>query len=169
MDLGECGEALGEAEVEQRDGGRLQHAPARAVRDRRKRTFLSLPWPQKVATADQLGTRATVEAHPAQEQAVDDEQPDALAYVAGSIGLLPSQGAFAFYAGGEHLDAARAHELGLVHEVVAHERLMQAAEAWCEKIAALPEHALAMEEFAEPQCFTTSAFQDAVQGLLRRG
>ena len=25
---------------------------------------------------------------------------------------------------------------------------------------------LAMEEFAEPQCFTTSAFQQAVRGML---
>jgi 2-(1,2-epoxy-1,2-dihydrophenyl)acetyl-CoA isomerase len=116
------------------------------------------------------------------------------------LGLLPEvgtswaltrklgyQGAFAFYAGGEQLDAARALELGLVHEVVPHERLAGAAEDWCDRIAALPEHALqmtkpllrtaadaswegslAMEEFAEPQCFTTSAFQDAVRGLLQR-
>ena len=52
--------------------------------------------------------------------------------------------------------------------------------AWCDRIAALPEHALtmtkpllraasdgtwentlAMEEFAEPQCFTTEVFQDS--------
>lgn len=117
----------------------------------------------------------------------------------GRLGLLPEvgtswvltrklgyQGAFAFYADGEHLDAARALELGLVHEVVAHERLLEAADAWCERIAALPEHALRMtkpllraaadagwegalatEEFAEPQCFTTSSFQDAVRGLLQ--
>ena len=116
----------------------------------------------------------------------------------GRLGLLPEvgtswaltrrlgyQGAFAYYAGGEHLDAARAQELGLVHEVVPHEQLLPAAEAWCERIAALPAHALAMtkpllraaadaswegtlamEEFAEPQCFTTGAFQQAVRGLL---
>jgi 2-(1,2-epoxy-1,2-dihydrophenyl)acetyl-CoA isomerase len=116
----------------------------------------------------------------------------------GRLGLLPEvgtswaltrrlgyQGAFAYYAGGEHLDAARAQELGLVHEVVPHEQLLPAADAWCERIAALPAHALAMtkpllrsaadgswegtlamEEFAEPQCFTTGAFQQAVRGLL---
>ncbi len=116
----------------------------------------------------------------------------------GRLGLLPEvgtswaitrrlgyQGAFAYYAGGEHLDAARAQELGLVHEVVPHEQLLAAADAWCERIAALPAHALAMtkpllraaadgswestlamEEFAEPQCFTTGAFQQAVSGLL---
>ena len=116
----------------------------------------------------------------------------------GRLGLLPEvgtswaltrrlgyQGAFAYYAGGEHLDAARAQELGLVHEVVAHEQLLAAADAWCTRIAALPAHALAMtkpllraavdgswdstlamEEFAEPQCFTTGAFQQAVRGLL---
>jgi 2-(1,2-epoxy-1,2-dihydrophenyl)acetyl-CoA isomerase len=72
-----------------------------------------------------------------------------------------------------------------VHEVVPHEQLLGAADAWCERIAALPPHALAMtkpllraaadgtwegtlamEEFAEPQCFTTGAFQDAVRDLL---
>jgi len=116
----------------------------------------------------------------------------------GRLGLLPEvgtswaitrrlgyQGAFAYYAGGEHLTAEQARELGLVHEVVPHEELLAAADAWCTRIAALPAHAmtmtkpllrsaadatwentLAMEEFAEPQCFTTDAFADAVRGLL---
>ncbi len=117
----------------------------------------------------------------------------------GRLGLLPEvgtswaltrrlgyQGAFAYYAGGEELDAACAQELGLVHQVVAHEQLLAAADAWCTRIAALPPHALAMtkpllraaadgswestlamEEFAEPQCFTTGAFQQAVSSLLQ--
>jgi len=117
----------------------------------------------------------------------------------GRLGLLPEvgtswaitrrlgyQGAFAYYAGGEHLDAQRARELGLVHEVVPHGELLAAADAWCTKIAALPAHAiamtkpllrasadgswestLAMEEFAEPQCFTTDAFQQTVRGMLK--
>jgi 2-(1,2-epoxy-1,2-dihydrophenyl)acetyl-CoA isomerase len=116
----------------------------------------------------------------------------------GRLGLLPEvgtswaitrrlgyQGAFAYYASGEHLDAERARELGLVHEVVAHEQLLASADAWCTRIAALPAHALtmtkpllraaadgswentlAMEEFAEPQCFTTSAFQGTVREML---
>jgi 2-(1,2-epoxy-1,2-dihydrophenyl)acetyl-CoA isomerase len=113
----------------------------------------------------------------------------------GRLGLIPEvgtswaltrrlgyQGAFAFYAAGRHLDAAEAHALGLVHEVVAHDDLLAAADAWCDRIAALPPHALAMakpllraaadaswdgalalEEFAEPACFTTRAFADAVR------
>jgi 2-(1,2-epoxy-1,2-dihydrophenyl)acetyl-CoA isomerase len=117
----------------------------------------------------------------------------------GRLGLLPEvgtswaitrrlgyQGAFAYYAGGEQLDAQRARELGLVHEVVAHGQLLSVADAWCTRIAALPAHAiamtkpllraaadgswdstLAMEEFAEPQCFTTGAFQQAVRGMLQ--
>jgi 2-(1,2-epoxy-1,2-dihydrophenyl)acetyl-CoA isomerase len=117
----------------------------------------------------------------------------------GRLGLLPEvgtswaltrrlgyQGAFAYYAGGEELDALQAQKLGLVHEVVAHEQLAAAADAWCTRIAALPAHALAMtkpllraaadgswestlamEEFAEPQCFTTGAFQQAVSDLLQ--
>ena len=119
----------------------------------------------------------------------------------GRLGLLPEvgtswavtrrlgyQGAFAYYAAGEHLDAQRAKQLGLVHEVVPHEQLLAAADAWCSRIAALPahaiamtkpllraaadaswEHALALEEFAEPQCFTTSAFQETVREMLRSG
>lgn len=116
----------------------------------------------------------------------------------GRLGLLPEvgtswaitrrlgyQGAFAYYASGQHVEAERARELGLVHEVVPHEQLLPTAKAWCEKIAALPAHALAMtkpllraaadasweqalvmEEFAEPQCFTTDAFQTAVRQML---
>jgi 2-(1,2-epoxy-1,2-dihydrophenyl)acetyl-CoA isomerase len=116
----------------------------------------------------------------------------------GRLGLLPEvgtswaltrrlgyQGAFAYYVSGEHLNAQRALELGLVHEVVAHEDLLPAAQQWCEKIEALPPHAVAMtkpllraaadtpweqalvmEEFVEPQCFTTGAFQEAVGQLL---
>ncbi len=116
----------------------------------------------------------------------------------GRLGLLPEvgtswaltrglgyQGAFAFYASGEQLDAERAKALGLVHEVVAHDELLVAADAWCTRIAALPAHAismtkpllraaadaswetaLALEEFAEPQCFTTSAFQENVREIL---
>ena len=116
----------------------------------------------------------------------------------GRLGLLPEvgtswaitrrlgyQGAFAYYASGEQLDAARALELGLVHEVVPHADLLAAADAWCSRIVALPEHALTMtkpllraaadgswegtltmEEFAEPQCFTTGAFQDTVRGMV---
>ena len=117
----------------------------------------------------------------------------------GRLGLLPEvgtswaltrrlgyQGAFAYYAGGEHLDAQRALKLGLVHEVVAHDQLLASADAWCTRIAALPPHAiamtkpllrgaadgswdstLAMEEFAEPQCFTTDAFHEAVRAMSR--
>ncbi len=115
----------------------------------------------------------------------------------GRLGLIPEvgtswaltrrlgyQGAFAFYAAGRHVDAAEAQRLGLVHEVVAHDELDTAVHAWCERIAALPPHAIAMakpllraaadapweqsltlEEFAEPACFTTAAFADAVTGM----
>ncbi len=116
----------------------------------------------------------------------------------GRLGLLPEvgtswaitrrlgyQGAFAYYAGGEQLDAHQACALGLVHEVVPQAELLASADAWCTRIAALPAHALAMtkpllraaadgswestlamEEFAEPQCFTTQAFQSSVREML---
>jgi 2-(1,2-epoxy-1,2-dihydrophenyl)acetyl-CoA isomerase len=100
---------------------------------------------------------------------------------------LGHQKAFAFYALGDHVDARAAQELGLVTEVVAHGELMAAAGRWCDRIAAMPpyaprmtkvllrqtadmswEQALTTEEFAEPSCFTTAPFADAVNGMLRR-
>jgi 2-(1,2-epoxy-1,2-dihydrophenyl)acetyl-CoA isomerase len=115
----------------------------------------------------------------------------------GRLGLIPEvgtswaltrrlgyQGAFAFYAAGRHLDAQEAQRAGLVQEVVPHEELAAAVDAWCDRIAALPPHALAMakpllraaadlpwdqsltvEEFAEPTCFTTRAFADGVEAV----
>lgn len=115
----------------------------------------------------------------------------------GRIGLLPEvgtswaltrrlgyQGAFAFFAGGEHVDAEEARRLGLVHEVVEHDRLLERADEWAERIGRLPAHALEMtkpllrgaadmswdgairmEEFAEANCFTTGAFREAVSAF----
>jgi 2-(1,2-epoxy-1,2-dihydrophenyl)acetyl-CoA isomerase len=118
----------------------------------------------------------------------------------GKLGLLPEvgtswvltrrlgyQGAFAYYLRGEHIDAETALRLGLVQEVVAHGQLLAAAREWCERVEAMPPHAmemtkpllravadaswdgaLALEEFAEPSCFTTEAFAGAVRGMLAR-
>ena len=118
----------------------------------------------------------------------------------GRIGLIPEvgtswlltrrlghQGAFAFYTAGEHVDAETALRLGLVTEVVPHAELLARADAWCDRLAALPpyapqmaktllrqaasmswEQALVTEEFAEPTCFTTAEFAGAVNGMLRR-
>jgi 2-(1,2-epoxy-1,2-dihydrophenyl)acetyl-CoA isomerase len=116
----------------------------------------------------------------------------------GRIGLLPEVGTswlltrrlgyqrtYELFASGRILSATEAGELGLANEVVAHDELMASALAWCERIAALPEHvpammkpllrgaadmtweqAIAMEEFAEPATFTTAAHRDAVANLL---
>lgn len=116
------------------------------------------------------------------------------------VGLLPEvgtswaltralgyQGAFAYYLRGEHIDAETALRLGLVQEVVPHDRLLDTADDWCSRIAALPPHLVSMtkpllrtaagvswnesitvEEFAEPICFTTGAFADAVRELTTR-
>ncbi|MEZ5156460.1 MAG: enoyl-CoA hydratase/isomerase family protein [Solirubrobacterales bacterium] len=118
----------------------------------------------------------------------------------GRLGLLPEvgtswaltrrlgyQGAFAFFAGGRHIDAHEAERLGLVHEVVAHDELLPTADAWADRISALAPHALemakpllratadaswdaalALEEFAEPNCFTTERFQSAVATMRGR-
>jgi 2-(1,2-epoxy-1,2-dihydrophenyl)acetyl-CoA isomerase len=98
---------------------------------------------------------------------------------------LGYQRAFGLFATGRHLTGREAFELGLGNELVAHEQLLPAARTWCERIEKLPEHvlamskpllrqcadmtweqAIAMEEFAEPMCFTTRAHQDAVTRLL---
>jgi 2-(1,2-epoxy-1,2-dihydrophenyl)acetyl-CoA isomerase len=98
---------------------------------------------------------------------------------------LGYQGAFAFYLRGDHIDASTALRLGLVQEVVEHDRLLEAANQWCSRVAEMPPHAVAMtkpllraaadadwtdaitlEEFAEPTCFTTAAFADSVESML---
>jgi 2-(1,2-epoxy-1,2-dihydrophenyl)acetyl-CoA isomerase len=98
---------------------------------------------------------------------------------------LGYQRTFGLFASGEHLSGQRAFELGLGNELVAHDQLLPAALRWCEQIERMPAHvlemsksllrqcadlsweqAIAMEEFAEPMCFTTSAHKDAVQELL---
>jgi 2-(1,2-epoxy-1,2-dihydrophenyl)acetyl-CoA isomerase len=95
---------------------------------------------------------------------------------------LGYQGAFAFFAAGRHVDAEEALEMGLVNQVVEPDDLLMVAEQWADDVASLPEHALQMgktllrsasdlgweesvrmEEFAEPNCFTTDAFASAVQ------
>jgi 2-(1,2-epoxy-1,2-dihydrophenyl)acetyl-CoA isomerase len=100
---------------------------------------------------------------------------------------LGHQRAFAFYVSGEHVDARTALEWGLVTEVVAHDELLPRADAWCDKVAEMPayaapmakallrqagsmswEQALATEELAEPNCFTTAQFDAATSALLRR-
>lgn len=89
------------------------------------------------------------------------------------------------FVSGTALSAADALQLGLINEVVPHDELMARATWWCERAAEVPEHALqmtkpllrsvmdmgfeqalAMEEFAEPMCFTTSAHRDAVRAML---
>jgi 2-(1,2-epoxy-1,2-dihydrophenyl)acetyl-CoA isomerase len=100
---------------------------------------------------------------------------------------LGYQGAYAYYLRGEHIDAQAALRMGLVQEVVAHDALLSTAEQWCDRVSSMPPHAmemtkpllravsdaswdgaLAMEEFAEPTCFTTEAFAGAVRGMLAR-
>ena len=116
----------------------------------------------------------------------------------GRLGLVPEVGtswaltralgyrrAFEYYVAGEHLTAARAAELGLVNEVVPADGLMDSAMAWCDRVAALPAHALpiakpllrgaadlsweqalTVEEFAEPMCFTTRGFAEGVERVM---
>jgi 2-(1,2-epoxy-1,2-dihydrophenyl)acetyl-CoA isomerase len=97
------------------------------------------------------------------------------------------QRTFELFAGGRHLSGAEAAELGIANAVVPHDELLDAAREWCERIEALPPHvlammkpllrnaadltweqAIAMEEFAEPMCFTTVAHREAVDALLEK-
>ncbi|HWM85542.1 MAG TPA: enoyl-CoA hydratase/isomerase family protein [Kofleriaceae bacterium] len=116
------------------------------------------------------------------------------------IGLVPEVGmswaltrrigyqrAFELFVSGEPLGADDAHRLGLCNSVHAPEELEAAALAWCDRMDALPQHAVRMaktllrsaadqswpnalvtEELAEPSCFTTEAHREAVSALLRR-
>jgi 2-(1,2-epoxy-1,2-dihydrophenyl)acetyl-CoA isomerase len=118
----------------------------------------------------------------------------------GKLGLVPEvgtswaltrhlgyQGAYAYYLRGEHIDAHEALRLGLVQEVAPHDQLRATADVWCDRVSAMPPHALemtkpllraacdaswegaiALEEFAEPSCFTTDAFARAVQSMVSR-
>jgi 2-(1,2-epoxy-1,2-dihydrophenyl)acetyl-CoA isomerase len=101
---------------------------------------------------------------------------------------LGYQRTFGLFASGRHLSGSEAFEMGLGNEVVAHEQLLPTAIRWCERIEQLPEHvlemskpllrncadlsweqAIAMEEFAEPMCFTTERHKEGVSHLLDRG
>ena len=98
---------------------------------------------------------------------------------------LGYQRTFELFMGGRHLNGAEAAVLGLANAVVPHERLLGEALEWCERVEALPAHvtamtkpllrnaadlsweqAIALEEFAEPGCFTTEAHRAAVAELL---
>jgi 2-(1,2-epoxy-1,2-dihydrophenyl)acetyl-CoA isomerase len=100
---------------------------------------------------------------------------------------LGYQRAFELFTEGRVLSGAEAHEFGLVNEVVAHDELLPAALAHVERMAQAPPHvvpmtkallrqaadmtwdqAIAMEEFAEPMCFTTTGHREAVRELLSR-
>ncbi len=100
---------------------------------------------------------------------------------------LGYQRAFELFATGRHLTGREAYELGLVNAVVAHDQLLGTARGWCEHLDQLPGHvlkmmkpllrnaadmtweqAIAMEEFAEPMCFTTDSHRQAVGALLAR-
>jgi 2-(1,2-epoxy-1,2-dihydrophenyl)acetyl-CoA isomerase len=119
----------------------------------------------------------------------------------GRIGLVPEVGtswllarrlghhrAFAVFAAGEPLGAQEAYDLGIGTEVVAHDELLARADAWCDRLDAVPapalamtkpllrqaadltwEQALAMEEYAEPNLFTTAGHRRAVNALLSGG
>jgi 2-(1,2-epoxy-1,2-dihydrophenyl)acetyl-CoA isomerase len=118
----------------------------------------------------------------------------------GPIGLVPEVGTswlltrrlgyartFELYCSGRAVDAAEAHRLGLVNEVVAAGDEVARATAWAERILALPAHAVTMtkpllravsdmtwhqaitlEEMTEPMCFTTRGHRDGVRATLER-
>jgi 2-(1,2-epoxy-1,2-dihydrophenyl)acetyl-CoA isomerase len=92
--------------------------------------------------------------------------------------------ALALYVGGRHIEAEEAARLGLVHEVLPHDELRSGAERWCERVGRLPAHAfemtkpllrvaadapweqaLAIEEYAEGNCFSTAALSQAAAAI----
>jgi 2-(1,2-epoxy-1,2-dihydrophenyl)acetyl-CoA isomerase len=100
---------------------------------------------------------------------------------------LGYQKTFELYLDGRSLDAKEALSLGLVNEVVPHEQVMTRALYWATKAEGMADHLLAitktvlrnaadltwdqsiaMEEFAEPMCFTAAAHRNAVDAFLSR-
>jgi 2-(1,2-epoxy-1,2-dihydrophenyl)acetyl-CoA isomerase len=116
----------------------------------------------------------------------------------GRLGLVPEvgtswfltrrlgyHGAIEYYLRGGQLDATEALTLDIVSEVHPHDKLLAGADAWCDRAARLPAHALEMtksllraaadasweealklEEFAEANCFSTEALGAAAESLL---
>jgi 2-(1,2-epoxy-1,2-dihydrophenyl)acetyl-CoA isomerase len=118
----------------------------------------------------------------------------------GNIGLVPEVGtswfltrrvgyqrAFELFVSGREITGTEAAAMGIVNHVVPHERLLDEARGWAERVISVPdaivslakpllrraadatwEQSIAMEEFAEPMCFTTAGHQDAVRRFLNR-
>ncbi|HEX8205679.1 MAG TPA: enoyl-CoA hydratase/isomerase family protein [Solirubrobacteraceae bacterium] len=117
----------------------------------------------------------------------------------GRLGLVPEvgtswlmtrrlgyHGALAVAVEGRPIAAEEAARLGLVQQVCPHERLLEEAHAWCERVEALPPHlfpmtkrvlrgaadmswheALTMEEFAEPNVFSVASVSEAADAIRR--
>ncbi len=97
---------------------------------------------------------------------------------------LGYHGAIALYVRGRPIDAEEALRLGLVQEVHPHDELLTAAERWCARVDKLPahafemtkpllraavdvpwEHSLALEEYAEGNCFSTATLSRAAAAI----
>lgn len=95
------------------------------------------------------------------------------------------QSSFELFLSGRQVSGREAAELGIANECVPHEQLPPRALEWCDRVAAVPAHAVAMakpllrsaadmswdqalvmEEFAEPMSFTTDAHREAVREFL---
>jgi 2-(1,2-epoxy-1,2-dihydrophenyl)acetyl-CoA isomerase len=116
----------------------------------------------------------------------------------GNIGLIPEVGtswmltrrlgyhrAFELFLSGREVSGEEAATMGLANACVPHDRLIPEAQAWADRVLALPdpivalakpvmrraadlswEQSIAMEELAEPMCFTTAGHRDAVARFL---
>ena len=96
---------------------------------------------------------------------------------------LGYQRAYGLFVRGRPLTGAEAMAAGLANELVGHDDLLPAALQWCERVTRLPDHvpamaktfprqaadlsweqAIALEEFAEPMCFTTEGHRAGGRG-----
>jgi len=99
----------------------------------------------------------------------------------------PAAGVGLAFALAGHVDPERALQMGLVEEVCPHDQLLSTAAKWCDRVIAMPPHApemtkalmraavdapweqsLKLEEFAEANCFSTPALEQAAAALLDR-
>jgi 2-(1,2-epoxy-1,2-dihydrophenyl)acetyl-CoA isomerase len=99
---------------------------------------------------------------------------------------LGYQQAIALYVSGQHIEAEQALRLGLIQELCPHDELLAVADRWSEQVGALPAHAfemtkpllraavdaswhqsLALEEYAEGNCFSTASLSRAAAEIKR--
>ena len=108
-DLRERLYSLRELEVEHREPARFEHLPAELTRDGRD-GVLALPRSQQITACEQFDAEAITQAHAPKEEAVKDEQPEAVSQRWRPSVVLPLPARYVHHGGASDLDCSS--ELG---------------------------------------------------------